>query len=239
MLTQAHKPTERRRFPRVAKAFRVKLRIRRPPREESYETQSRDVNVGGVAIWIRNEMPLGTAIRATFISERPGLAFEVEGRIAWCAHNPEAQAYEAGIEFLNLDPESLERILALISEKGWGTARSQDAFHFDLPTELSIEYRPAGTAGRRGWRPSSCRRLSLREVFFRSEEPFGRGRGVEVRLHLPEDHGGTIECRGSVSQALADREGRWRIGVALDRIKRDERLCLAAYLISELQRPSP
>lgn len=239
MLAQVHGREERRRFPRVAKVFRVKLRIRRPPQEESYETRSRDVNVGGVAIWMRNEMPLGTALRATFVGDHPGLAFQAEGRIAWCAHNPEADAYEAGIEFLNLDSESLERLLALISEKGWGTARFRDAFHFDLPSDLPIEYRPSGMTGRRGWRRSSCGRLSLREIFFRSEEPFGRGRGVELRLQLPGAEGGTVECRGSVSEVKADRDGDWQVGVGLDRIDNAERLRLAAYLSSQLlKRPS-
>ena len=224
----------RRRFPRVAKLFRVNVLLLDPRRPRNLSARSRDVSVGGVSVHVSEELPKGAALRVTFSGLQPGEDLTVEGRVAWCAFDAKRGAHEAGIEITGLDTERLEKLLMLIGRPNWQRSRARDTAHFLLKEDLLVERRRTGSQSEKDWLRTSSRRMSIREIVIFSPEPVGRGTNLELRVHLPDTAPPTF-CRGAVCEIAAGRRSNhWNVNVAIDRISDEDRLRLAAFLSGEL-----
>ena len=229
---------ERRRFPRLAKTFRVSIRLRKSPSPEAVETESFDVGVGGLAVWVKKPIPPGRTLRLTIHGLRPNQEVQLTGRVVWCAYNEKVEANEVGIELLGLDGDRLEKLLMLISERGWTPGRPQDSVLFDLTEDVTIEFRPSGSKSRRDWLKTSTRRLSLREIVISTHDPPARGADLEMRLLPPDGDSRPLSCRSAVRKVQAGRKSNeWWLTVDIQKISDEDRLRLAAFLSAEVITP--
>jgi len=225
----------RRQFPRLVKDVHVGVRRMTPSDEGAIEAETRNVSVGGVAVWVTGEMVKGTPVKLNISGVKERGVIQVKGRVAWTLYNNRHKVYETGIELVGLRPETLERLLLLISERGLKYGSIREKTHFMLDDPVGLTYRRAGSTSERDWTAGTTRELSLREVVLQVKELLTRGPELDVRLDLPGRGKCGVTCRGEVCEVnQAGRINEWDATVMVREISAEERMRLAAFLSSHI-----
>ena len=117
---------ERRRFPRLSLDVGVDFVVLPQPgtgaRQELFTTGSKNLSLGGICILVFEKLKVGDALELKF--SIPGLDrfIVAKGRVVWSGklrvRGVETdKAYEAGIEFVEINQPDKERIQAYVSSK--------------------------------------------------------------------------------------------------------------------------
>ncbi len=231
------KGSERRRFPRVAGAVKIRLKLLRGGVHEAMEGRSRDMSVGGVAVWVARELPPGARLEVAFVGLAGGDDIVATGRAAWCCWREERQAWEAGIELLGLSEDALSKLLSLINAVEWTRRRGAHdtagapRTRFDPPPGSKAAYRRAGSLHDAPWHEAPLRGLSLRDVYLSLSEPLGRGADLEIQLQPDDGDPLPMTLRGMVAEIFTSVRGdTWEARVSIRHLSDQDRMRLAAWL---------
>jgi len=97
---------ERREFIRVQLFMPVKYSVA-DTQEEYIESQSEDISSGGMKLFLRKELHVGTLLKLQFelLREEKIIRFDaLQARIVWMMPNNNLEyPYKAGLEFINID----------------------------------------------------------------------------------------------------------------------------------------
>lgn len=116
---------ERRRAPRVEKAFEVSYGVRALPDEKTLiETldklliaQTQDLSAVGLSMWTNKLLIPGTTLEMTFPQPTGDKSVKVKARVVWCQPHTEGGYVRArmGLEFIDVDSETRARLIKLVS----------------------------------------------------------------------------------------------------------------------------
>jgi len=124
---------DRRRAPRLERAFDLSYQIMALPDEKTLlETldklltgKSQDLSEVGVSMWTNKLLMPGTTLEMKFPSMTAGeSAVTVKARVVWCQPHTEGGFVRAraGLEFVEVDPDTKARLVGLIREGGESTS---------------------------------------------------------------------------------------------------------------------
>jgi len=229
--------SDRRRFPRVAGTVKIRLKLLRGGPEGPVHGESRDVSVGGVAVWVAKELPPKARMEVAFLGLAGGDDIVASGRVAWCSWRADRLAWEAGIELLGLSEDALSKLLSLINAVEWARRRgAQDTAgaprtRFDPPPGSTAAYRRAGSLHDAPWHEAPLRGLSLRDVYLSLPEPLGRGADLEIRLQPDDGDPLPLVLRGMVAEIFTSLRGdAWEARVSIRHVSDQDRMRLATWL---------
>jgi c-di-GMP-binding flagellar brake protein YcgR len=117
---------DRRRAPRLAKAFDLTYQVKSLPDEKTLiETldklltgQTSDVSAVGVSMWTARMLMPGTTIELVLPSPIHGAdPIRIDARVAWCQPHTEGGVVRSrmGLEFVDVAPDVQARLLQLIN----------------------------------------------------------------------------------------------------------------------------
>ena len=115
---------DRRRAPRVDKAFVINYQVVALPDEKTLlETldklltgESKDLSEVGISMWTGKMLMPGTTIEMEFPASGTATAVKVKARVVWCQPHTEGGYVRsrAGLEFVDVNPEDRARLVAII-----------------------------------------------------------------------------------------------------------------------------
>jgi len=116
---------ERRRAPRVEKAFEVSYAVKALPDEKTLiETldklliaQTQDLSAVGLSMWTNKLLIPGTTLEMTFPQPTGDKSVKVKARVVWCQPHTEGGYVRArmGLEFVDVDTATRNRLMQLVS----------------------------------------------------------------------------------------------------------------------------
>lgn len=116
---------ERRRAPRVEKAFEVSYAVKALPDEKTLiETldklliaQTQDLSSVGLSMWTNKLLIPGTTLEMTFPQPTGDKSVKIKARVVWCQPHTEGGYVRArmGLEFVDVDTETRARLIRLVS----------------------------------------------------------------------------------------------------------------------------
>jgi len=130
---EAKSGEERRRAPRLERTFDLNYRIVALPDEKTLlETldklltgKSQDLSEVGISMWTNKLLMPGTTLEMKFPAATAGdQAVAVKARVVWCQPHTEGGFVRAraGLEFVDVDPDTRARLVVLIREGAAPTA---------------------------------------------------------------------------------------------------------------------
>lgn len=104
---------QKRRFIRVGDHLPVTYRIR--GEQESFQTVTENVSIGGAALKTDRFIALRTALDIDLnVGSR---LIHAVGKVAWAAHLPHSDRIRIGVEFVECDPFDAERLTDFIEKQ--------------------------------------------------------------------------------------------------------------------------
>ena len=116
---------DRRRAPRVEKAYEVTYAVKALPDEKTLiETldkllvaQTSDLSTVGLSMWTNKLLIPGTTLELTFPVPPADKSVKVKARVVWCQPHTDGGYVRArmGLEFIEVDSEMTKRLMTLAS----------------------------------------------------------------------------------------------------------------------------
>ena len=123
---------DRRRAPRIEKAFVINYQVVALPDEKTLlETldklltgESKDLSEVGISMWTGKMLMPGTTIEMEFPAAGAVAAVKVKAKVVWCQPHTEGGYVRsrAGLEFVDVSPDDRVRLVALIKAEGEASA---------------------------------------------------------------------------------------------------------------------
>ena len=113
---------EKRRFPRLLMNVEVEYAVAGIEDAELYTTGSKNVSEGGICVIVFEKVACGTIVNLKFEMPEWNRFITAKGKIAWMREltfdkNQSCDMYEAGIEFVEINPEDRRKINEYIISK--------------------------------------------------------------------------------------------------------------------------
>lgn len=227
---------ERRRFQRVAKVIRMRVRKVKDAEDTDFEVESVNLAVGGLCLRFKGRIPVGTVIRINFTQLEPrGCGFQIDGRVIWCEYNRDTGDYCAGVQLIAMTEDQLHRLLLIIGDKEWTGAEPPPPLRIRPSAPLFADYRRAKGLLKGRWTPAPVEEISLREMVFVAEKRLPPRLEVLIRLLLPDGISEPLPCKGVVLDEKRDpRPGEWDHVIRFTEMTDINRVRLASFLSREV-----
>lgn len=109
---------DKRRFPRAN--YQCVIRIRRFKDPEAIYTQTENIGVGGICVFLDRSLKLFEEVGLELIIEDSSSAIECMGKVVWEISRKDIkdkkQTFDVGIEFLDLNEKDKARIEIIVEE---------------------------------------------------------------------------------------------------------------------------